>query len=142
MFWRMLGKLLFKTIASLALVLGVLGYGYYLRGGDPAALWKNIAGEGASRIVGVLNGPLDGLKRGAGASVAALRSGVGGAGDDDAAGKAEIFTWQDADGVTHFSQTAPTGVTSQTVTVDPNVNVLAPRRASSNAETQALQRYH
>ena len=133
MVWRILGKLLFKALASLVLVLGVLSYGHYLRGGDPGFLWKNITSTGAQRVVGVLNGSLDGLKRGAGASVAALRSGVGG---DEAAGKAVIFTWQDADGVTHFSQTAPSGVTSRTVTIDSNVNVLAPVRAPSIDETE------
>jgi|GEM_PF-5163991 len=97
------------------------------------SLWKNIAGNGAQRFVGVLNGSLDGLKRGADASVAALRSGVR---SSEAAGKAVIFTWRDADGITHFSQTAPSGVTSRTVTIDPNVNVLAPVRAPSIGETE------
>lgn len=133
MVWRILGKLLFRTTVSLVLVLGVLSYGHYLRGGDPGSLWKNIAGNGAQRFVGVLNGSLDGLKRGADASVAALRSGVR---SSEAAGKAVIFTWQDADGITHFSQTAPSGVTSRTVTIDPNVNVLAPVRAPSIGETE------
>ena len=40
MVWRILGKLLFKALASLVLVLGVLSYGHYLRGGDPGFLWK------------------------------------------------------------------------------------------------------
>ena len=133
MLWRLLGKLLFRTMASLVLVLGVLSYGHYLRGGDPGSLWKNVAGDGAQRIVGVLNGSLDGLKRGAGDTFAAMRSG---AGSEETAGKAVIFTWQDVDGVTHFSQTAPTGVVSRTVTIDPNVNVLVPVQQPLSSETE------
>lgn len=135
MLWRIVSKLVFKVTLSLALVLGVLSYGHYLRGGDPGALWKNIAGNGVSRIVGVLNGSLDGAKREAGAAVAALRSDAGSA-DAETAGKTEVFTWKDADGVTHFGQMAPPGVASRTVTVDPNVNVLAPVRPSSTGRTE------
>ena len=133
MLWRIVGKLVFKVTISLALVFGVLSYGHYLRGGDPGALWKNIAGNGASRFVGVLNGSLAGAKREAGAAVAALRPEAESA---ETARKTEVFTWQDADGVTHFSQVAPPGVASRTVTVNPNVNVLAPVRPTSTGRTE------
>lgn len=120
MLWRIVGKLLLKATVPLLLVLGVLSYGHYLRGGDPGALWKGVADSGASRFVGALNGTLDGAKRGAGAAVSSMRSDSA---EGEAGEKSEVFTWQDADGVTHFSQTAPVGVSARAVTVDPNVNV-------------------
>jgi len=46
MLWRIVGKLLFKATVPLLLVLGVLSYGHYLRGGDPGALWKGVADSG------------------------------------------------------------------------------------------------
>jgi len=134
MLWRIVGKLLLKATVPLLLVLGVLSYGHYLRGGDPGALWKGVADSGASRFLGALNGTLDGAKRGAGAAVSSMRS------DSvvETAEKSEVFTWQDADGVTHFSQTAPVGVTTRTVIVDPSVNVLAPVR-QTESETASVR---
>jgi len=108
------------------LVLGVLSYGHYLRGGDPGALWKNVASSGTSRIMGVLNGTIDGAKRQAEDAVASVSRNSD---DSSSAGTTEVFTWQDENGVTHFSQVAPAGVSANSVTVNPNVNVLAPIRS-------------
>ena len=129
MLWRLVAKLMFKAMVPLIAVMGVFSYGVYMRGGDPSVMWKNIASGSVGRVTGIFSG----LQNDASRAVGTLSSKASG---DGAAGKlesTEVFTWQDAQGVTHYSTSAPASITAQTVTVDPNVNVLAPVRAPVRA---------
>jgi hypothetical protein len=132
MLWRLVAKLLLKAMVPLILVAGVFSYGVYMRGGDPSVMWKSVAVSGVDRVAGIFSGVQDDASR----AVDALSSN---ASADATAGKlerSEVYTWQDADGVTHYSTSVPSSVTAQTVIVDPNVNVLAPVKAPLIVQTE------
>ena len=117
---RMIARLLLKVGLSLGILLGIASYAHYLMGGDPGSLWRRVAGgaiDGAADSLGELRGKVR-------APVAALAG--GGA---DASRRDELWTWRDANGVTHFASERPAGVDATRITVDPDVNVLAPTRA-------------
>lgn len=136
MLWRLVARLLLKACVPLLAVAGVLSYGVYLRGGDPGALWKSMA----ERSLGQFDKLFAGVQNDTSRAVGAIsRSAAGMAGDEEAAGLTEVFTWKDADGVTHYSTARPNGVSAGTISVDPNVNVLTPVRApvSQAAAVQA-----
>lgn len=127
MFWRLLAKLMFKACVPLILLAGVLTYGFYLRGGDPGALWKGIAGKASAQVASLFSGARDDVSQAASALSRSAADTVGS--DDGRSGLTQVFTWKDASGMTHYSTTRPTGVSATSVRVDPNVNVLAPVRA-------------
>lgn len=132
MLWRLIAKLTFKACVPLILLAGVLTYGVYLRGGDPGALWKGIAGRASDQAVSLFSNMGDDASRAASAlgRGAAAATGTGsrsGAGTQN--GLTRVYTWKDASGVTHYSSAEPEGVRATSVSVDPNVNVLAPVKA-------------
>ena len=136
MLWRLVAKLLLKAMVPLILVAGVFSYGVYMRGGDPSVMWKPIAVGGVDRVAGIFSGAQDGASRAVGAL-------SGKASGDTTAGKlerTEVYTWQDAGGVTHYSSSAPSSGTAQTVIVDPNVNVVAPLRAPAIVQAEQVRR--
>lgn len=136
MLWRLVAKLMLKAMVPLIAVAGVFSYGIYMRGGDPGLMWKNLASGSVDRAAGMLSGARNDASR----AVGSLSSKASG---DSEAGKlesTEVFTWQDADGVTHYSTTAPASVTAQLVTVDPNVNVVAPVKAPVMLQTEKERR--
>lgn len=117
---RMIARLLLKVGLSLGILLGIASYAHYLMGGDPGALWRRVAGgaiDGAADSFGELRGRVR-------APVAALAG--GGA---DTPRRDSLWTWRDANGVTHYASERPAGVDAARITVDPDVNVLAPTRA-------------
>lgn len=131
MLWRLVAGLLFKACLPLIAVAGVLTYGSYLRGGDPGALWKSVAGRGADQISSLYSGVREDASRAAAtfsrqATDTTDTSSGGG-------GLIEVYTWVDADGVTHYSSSSPTGIDAVTLSVDPNVNVLAPVHAPESS---------
>ncbi len=81
MLWRLIAKLMFKACVPLILIAGVLTYGFYLRGGDPGALWKGIAGRASDQVVNLFSGMGDDASRAASAlgrgAAAATGSGTG-----------------------------------------------------------------
>ncbi|MGQ7847871.1 DUF4124 domain-containing protein [Granulosicoccus sp. 3-233] len=125
MLWRLVAKILLKACVPLLAIAGVLSYGVYLRGGDPAALWQSVAARSLDQFDKLFAGVRDDASRAAGAIG---RSAAGVATASEAEGRTTVFTWKDADGVTHYSTVRPQGVAAGTVSVDPNVNVLAPVR--------------
>jgi len=137
MLLRLVGKLLLKATVPLVAVAGVLSYGSYLRGGDPAALWRGAADSSLAQVQKVFAGLKSDASQAAGAvssTTQGLTAGLTGSdhnGSDD--GLATVFTWQDAQGVKHYSTVKPDHVRASTVTVDPNVNVLAPVRRQPTA---------
>jgi len=135
MLWRLVARILFKASVPLLAIAGVLTYGVYLRGGDPAALWGSVAERGLAQFDKLFAGVQDDASR---AADAIGRSAAGLSSSPDSAGRTTVFTWQDADGLTHYSTERPDGVMAGTVSVDPNVNVLAPVRAPEPEPSAAV----
>lgn len=137
MFGQLVAKLLLKACVPLVAVAGVMSYGVYLKGGDPGALWRHV-GSGA---LGQASGMFTQAKGDAASMVDKVADTVGVAGA--APSSTKLFTWKDASGTTHFSSIAPDDVNAQAITVDPNVNVVAPvpvaRVANKPANTMTVQ---
>lgn len=132
MLLRMVGKLLFKAALPLVAVAGVLTYGVYMRGGDPGALWKGALAGTVSQASTLVSGLKNDATRAAGAL--SMPGDVSSGAQSSSGGElTTVFTWQDAQGVTHYSSTEPVHLQASTVTVDPDVNVLAPVRAPQQA---------
>ena len=123
MLWQLMAKLMFKACVPLILLAGVLTYGFYLRGGDPGALWKGIAGKASDQVASLFSNMGDDASR---AASAVSRSAASATGTATENGLTRVYTWKDASGVTHYSSAEPAGVSATFVSVDPNVNVLAP----------------
>ena len=136
MLWRLIAKLMFKACVPLILIAGVLTYGVYLRGGDPGALWKGIAGRASDQAVSLFSGMGDDASRAASALGRGAAAATGaGSGTGTQNGLTQVYTWKDASGVTHYSSAEPAGVRATSVSVDPNVNVLAPVIAPKVTDT-------
>ena len=130
MLGRLVAKMMFKVFVSLLMLAGVISFGLYLTGGNPVSLWKAVAG-GAIDQAGELfidaKGSAADLASGLGTSVASAHSIVGGENSRLGRGSStEFFVWKDKQGVTHYDITAPAGISADTITVNPNVNVVAP----------------
>ncbi len=133
MLWRLVAKLLLKATVPLIAIAGLFTYGVYTRGGDPAALWTNIASRGVSQFTALISGVQNDSRQ----VVNALSDTVGQPIVGDSASHTSVFTWQDADGVTHYSTSAPEGIEAQALSINPDVNVLAPVPAPSVAPKSA-----
>ncbi len=123
MLWRLIAKLMFRACVPLILLAGVLTYGFYLRGGDPGALWKGIAGKASDQAASLFSNMGDDASRAAGALT---RGAAAATGTETENGLTTVYTWKDASGVTHYSSAEPAGVSATSVSVDPDANVLAP----------------
>ncbi|MFK8080258.1 MAG: DUF4124 domain-containing protein [Granulosicoccus sp.] len=123
MLGQLVGKLLIKAFVMVLIMAGIMTYGIYLRGGDAGGVWKKLA-SGAIDNIG------NSLSRTKNDAVGLAGNLTGGADASDGlltgAQKTEVYTWKDAEGVTHFGTAAPLDVTARSLTVDPNVNILAP----------------
>jgi hypothetical protein len=122
MLWRLVVKMLFKASVPLIAIAAVLTYGVYLRGGDPGVLWKTVADRSFGQIPRLFSGAKDSATH----AVGALSREASDSADSGSGKRTEVFTWRDANGVTHFSSSRPTGVEASTVSVNPDTNVLAP----------------
>lgn len=126
MLGRMVAKLLFKACVPMVAMAGVMTYGVYLKGGDPGSLWKHVASGAFGKAGAMFSKAKDDA-----VGLAGNLTGEGGVSGALTSGSAttEVFTWKDAEGVTHFGTTPPVGISTTTVRVDPNVNVVAPVEA-------------
>lgn len=120
---RLVGKLLIKACIPLVMVAGVMSYGVHLRGGDPAALWRHVAG-GAFDQAGAMFTKAKNDAAGVAGNLARSANNSSLSGED--AGHTQVFKWVDDAGVTHFSSAAPAGIDASSISVDPNTNILAP----------------
>ncbi len=127
MLWRLIAKLMFKACVPLILLAGVLTYGFYLRGGDPGAVWKGIANRASDQVASLFSDMGDDASRAAGVL---SRGAASATGIETENRLTRVYTWKDASGVTHYSSAEPAGVSATSVSVDPNVNVLAPVTAA------------
>ena len=115
---RLVVRLLFKAVLSIATLLGVASYAHHLSGGDPGALWQRVAGGALDDLAA----SVDGLRDTAAAPLATLS----GAGEGVPVRARSVWTWRDADGVVHYTGAPPTGIEASVLQIDPDVNVLAP----------------
>lgn len=135
MLLKIITKLLFKASLPLIMVAGALSYGLYIRGGDPSALLGSIgAGIGNQISTSVASAGQNAQsmlsRAGENARTAIAQTGKTDTTQQPGSDQVQIYTWKDADGVTHYSSEATQDSSSlQTITVNPNVNVLAPVRA-------------
>jgi len=121
MLWRLILKLMFKVSLPLVALVGVMSYGHYLQGGDPAAIWRTIGGGAMAKASNMFGNARDG--------VTGLGQKVANAGDlSDGtilpSTTTQIYTWTDANGQTHYSQSAPPNQQSTVMNVDSTTNVL------------------
>lgn len=125
---RLVGKLLFKASIPLMLVVGVMTWGVYLKGGDPAKLWEHVAGGAFDKAGGMLLRAKSDAAGIAGNLAQNVRNSPFAGSHAD---QTQVFKWVDADGVTHLSSVEPQGIDARRISVDPNTNVLAPVLAES-----------
>jgi len=127
MLFKMIGKMLFKLSIPLFLVAGVVTYGTYSRGGDPAAMWKGF-GAGVMNQFAVLSSNVQEDASKVAGAVAGVAGDLGldnvSGGSSGGPNRTKIFTWKDANGVTQYSNVAPVGHESQTLRINPNQNVM------------------
>lgn len=119
MLGRMIFRLSLKALLPLAAVAGMASYAQYMAGGDPFALWNRVGGGALARLGSALGGAGEGVR----APLDALGE-LGG--ENGRAAPTRLWTWRDAEGVAQFGDHPPAGVRARPMTIDPNVNVVAP----------------
>lgn len=135
MLLKIITKLLFKATLPLIMVAGALSYGLYARGGDPGALLGSIGAGIGNQISTSVSSASQNAQSVLSRAGENARNAIAQTGNTDttleaASGQVQIYTWKDADGITHYSSEPTQNSSSlQTITVNPNVNVLAPVRA-------------
>jgi len=133
MLTRLVAKLLFKACVPLIAVAGMATYGVYLKGGDPASLWKHLASGSIDQAANLFTKARDDAGDLATKLTAADNS-------HSSSGRTQVYTWVDENGQKHFGTTAPAGMSAQLMSIDPNVNVLAPVRAPTQpSQSNAFQ---
>jgi len=108
---KLILKLLLKATIPLVIIAGVVSYGLYMRGGDPAGLFKKLAGN----------------------SIQSAKSSILGAGDTLESispvslpgGKTTVYQWVDENGNTQFGSTPPSGIDATAKTYNNNANLMA-----------------
>lgn len=111
MFTKMVFKLLFKATIPLVMVAGVVSYGMYSSGGDPAALFKKLAGNSMQSVKSSIHGAGDSLES---MSPVALPG-----------SKTTVYKWVDENGNTQFGSAAPDGINATAKTYNNNANLMA-----------------
>ena len=104
-----------------------------MKGGYPAAMWKNAGSGFVAQLGSMFSGVKDDASRAAATVSQAAENGLGSVSPASGSSR-EVFTWKDADGVTHFSSVAPNGEQSTMMRVNPDQNVLAPIEVPKAAE--------
>ncbi|MBX2880886.1 MAG: DUF4124 domain-containing protein [Granulosicoccus sp.] len=121
-------KLLLKATIPLLLLAGVLSYGLYLQGADPAALWRSVGSgmnqqlaNSLSTVAGQATSAMNRARSSADKLLVTDRVSSPQTGTD------RVYTWVDEQGVTHFSTRRPDDIsTTRMISVNPDTNVLAP----------------
>lgn len=125
MLFKMIGKLLFKATIPLIIVAGLVTYGVYYKGGDPMAMWKGFGASVMEQVASLSSNVKDDASNAAQA-VANAAKGESDFGKLESSRRTKVFTWKDAAGVTHYSTVAPIDADAQTISINPNTNVMAP----------------
>ena len=137
MLLKLIGKLLFKATIPLGIVAGLFSYGLYARGGDPVAMWKGFGAGAMDQMASLISNVKDDASNAA-ANVANVGAGDLSFGKSDSSKRTQVFTWKDADGVTHYSTIAPTDTDSRQISVNPMTNVMAPIKVSKPVEVSSM----
>ncbi len=117
---KIIFKMLFKATIPVVIIAGVMSYGMYMRGGDPAGLFKKLVGN----------------------SVQSAKSSIQGAGDsfqsmspvDLPNSKTTVYQWVDENGNTQFGSTPPEGIDATAKTYNNNANLMAGTPAQKQPE--------
>lgn len=125
MLFKMIGKLLLKATVPLIIVAGLFSYGLYSKGGDPMAMWKGFGAGVMEQFASLFSNVKDDASNAAQA-VAKVATGESDLGKSASSKRTKVFTWKDANGVTHYSTVAPVDADAETISVNPNTNVMAP----------------
>jgi len=108
---KLIFKLLFKATIPIVCVIGVMSYGFYMKGGDPGAVFAKI---------------VDKTVQNAKSSVKSAGSSVQSAAPVKAASsKTTVYQWKDENGVTVFGERAPDDMASKTLVINNNENVVS-----------------
>jgi hypothetical protein len=125
MVFKLIGKLLFKATIPLLIVAGLFTYGMSTRGGDPVAMWKGFGSNVMDQLASLFSEAKDDAATAA-AAVAKVGEGSTGIAEITGSKRTKIFTWKDANGVTQYSNVAPSDFDSKKLSINPNTNVMAP----------------
>lgn len=128
MVFKLIGKLLFKATIPFVIIAGLISYGMYSKGGDPMAMWKGFGSGVTDQLATMFSNVKDDASNAADAVANAANVGpvdsiaakIGGS------KRTQMFTWKDANGVTNYSTVAPNDADSKKMSVNPNLNVMAP----------------
>lgn len=120
MLTKMVLKMTLKLTVSIAMMVGVLSYGMYLRGGDPGAMFKGMIGNTVQSAKSSVRGAGNSLKM-----ASPVKS------------KTTVYQWVDANGVTQFGSTPPAGVAAESKTYKNNVNLMNAQKPVENPQVQA-----
>jgi len=102
-------KLMLKVAVPVVCVVGIMSYGMYMRGGDPAALFTKLIGSSVQSVKSSVKGAGDSLK-----SASPIKP----------SNKTTVYKWVDEYGVTQFGSAPPEGVSAQAKTYDNNANLM------------------
>ncbi len=111
---KLIFKLLFKATIPIVAVVGVMSYGYYLKGGDPGAVFAKIVDKTVQNAKSSVKDAGDSVKIASPVSAPAS--------------KTTVYQWKDENGVTVFGQRAPEDVASTTLVINNNKNVVAAQK--------------
>jgi len=112
MLGKLILKILLKATIPLVMVVGVMSYGMYSRGGDPAALFSKLLGNSIQSAKSSVQG--------AGDAIQAVKPGS----SSGSSNKTTVYKWVDANGVTQFGSRPPDGVAATSMTLKNNTNVM------------------
>lgn len=133
MLLKLILKISLKAILPFAAILGISAYSIYLKGGDPAGMARNLAGNVGWDLSAKASGTLDSVTQSAGSALNSLTGASSGRGE-----KEQVYRWTDAAGVTHFSTNPPAGVLdTETILVDPDRNLIAGTRTPEDDTDKA-----
>lgn len=111
MLTKLVFKILLKATIPLVCIVGVMSYGLYARGGDPAALFSKLVAGSFQSAKSSVQGAGQSLQS---ASPVSLPS-----------SKTTVYKWVDNEGNTQFGSAPPDGVNASSKTYNNNANLMA-----------------
>lgn len=128
MVFKLIGKLLLKATIPFVIIAGLLSYGMHSRGGDPVAMWQGFGGGVIKQIAVLFSDAKDDASQAVDAVANVTKVGTGAlqATQNGSSKLTQVYTWKDAEGVTHYSTVAPIDTDSKTMSINPDMNVLEP----------------
>lgn len=116
---RIIFKLLFKATVPIVCMVGIMSYGFYMKGGDPGAVFKKLIGSSIQSAKTSVQDAGDSIT-----SVSPIKS----------SNKTTVYKWVDANGVTQFGSAPPAGIAAESKTYNNNANLMAAQKPIPRAE--------